>query len=372
MSGSALEIKDLEAWIRRAAELVSLNAEALTELDAAIGDADHGINVKRGLQSAVSVLESGDFSGVDALLKRVGMTLVSTVGGASGPLYGTFFMRMGSAQTGQRVLDTHSLADAVEAGIGGIVERGRATIGDKTMLDAWYPALAALRANPENLVTAASSAAQAAARGRDATEAMVARRGRASYLGERSVGYIDPGAASTTLILQALSEVIEGRERAEGLHVDAGTSSGNGRSGAKVGLVLVSHSWALAEAALDLVTQLVGPVEVPVEIAAGLPQGKLGNDTAAVAEAIEKAAGPEGDRDVLILTDLGSAVMSAETALELIPQHIAVRTRLSTAAFVEGLIAAYTAVGVGRGLKDVAAEAEAAVVTKTSRPGAVV
>ncbi|EGF58072.1 dihydroxyacetone kinase subunit DhaL [Actinomyces sp. oral taxon 170] len=209
-----LSVADLEAWVRRSAELITEHAEELTDLDAAIGDADHGANMKRGLAAAVDTVGAGGFTAADALLKKVGTTLVSTVGGASGPLYGTFFLRTGSAlagQAGSDGLDAQALADGLEAGVGGIAARGRATAGEKTMLDAWRPALEALRAHPGDLAAGVAAAARAAAAGRDATKPMVATKGRASYLGERSVGHIDPGAASTALILAALDDVVAGR-----------------------------------------------------------------------------------------------------------------------------------------------------------------
>ena len=209
-----LSVADLEAWVRRSAELITEHAEELTDLDAAIGDADHGANMKRGLAAAVDTVGAGGFTTADALLKKVGTTLVSTVGGASGPLYGTFFLRTGSAlagQAGSDGLDAQTLADSLEAGVGGIAARGRATAGEKTMLDAWRPALEALRAHPGDLAAGVAAAARAAAAGRDATKPMVATKGRASYLGERSVGHIDPGAASTALILAALDDVVAGR-----------------------------------------------------------------------------------------------------------------------------------------------------------------
>ena len=207
----ALTVTDLEAWVRRTAELVTEHAEELTDLDAAIGDADHGTNMKRGLAAAAEAVQAGSFASADTLLKKVGTTLVSTVGGASGPLYGTFFLRAGGAVAGLEVLDAQALASALEAGVGGLAARGRATTGEKTMLDAWSPALEALRTHPDDLAAGVAAAARAAAEGRDATKPMVATKGRASYLGERSVGHIDPGAASTVLLLTALDDVVAGR-----------------------------------------------------------------------------------------------------------------------------------------------------------------
>ena len=203
----SLSVADLAAWVRRSAALIAEHAEELTALDAAIGDADHGANMKRGLAAAAEAVQTGGFTSADALLKKVGTTLVSTVGGASGPLYGTFFLRAGGAVAGLEALDAQALAGALEAGVGGIAARGRATTGEKTMLDAWIPALEALRAQPDDL----AAAVRAAAEGREATKPMVATKGRASYLGERSAGHIDPGAASTVLLLTALDDVVTGR-----------------------------------------------------------------------------------------------------------------------------------------------------------------
>ena len=207
----SLSVADLATWVRHSAALIAEHAEELTELDAAIGDADHGTNMKRGLAAAAEAVQAGSFASADALLKKVGTTLVSTVGGASGPLYGTFFLRAGGAVVGLEALDAQALTGALEAGVGGIAARGRATTGEKTMLDAWSPALEALRAHPGDLAAGVAAAVRAAAEGREATKPMVATKGRASYLGERSAGHIDPGAASTALLLAALDDVVAAR-----------------------------------------------------------------------------------------------------------------------------------------------------------------
>ncbi|RRD30792.1 dihydroxyacetone kinase subunit L [Actinomyces bowdenii] len=398
---------ELRAWLHECSALVSAHAEELTALDAAIGDADHGANMKRGLSAVEAVLEAGSFETIGALLKKAGMTLVSTVGGASGPLYGTFFMRMGAAAGTASALDARGLVRAVSAGVEGIAARGRAITGEKTMLDAWSPALEALSAHPEDLAAGTAAAARAAEQGRRATEAMIATKGRASYLAERSVGHIDPGAASTALILQALARVVAGGGAADG---DAGPAaqgapapapgpeeggacpqgsagreaaapaaapaepatraqaSGTTAAPAEVGIVLVSHSRALAQAAADLATGLVAGLDVVVEIAAGLPDGGLGTDGSAVAAAITRVA--RGGTAVLVLADLGSAIMSAEAALEQLDAPVAARTRISAAPFIEGLVGAYAAAGIGRGLEAVAAEALTASAAKEAQIGA--
>ncbi|WP_374205445.1 dihydroxyacetone kinase subunit DhaL [Microbacterium sp. C5A9] len=196
-------------WIHRFRDVVTEKRDWLTELDSAIGDADHGANMARGMDAVVAKLDAGAPATADELLKTVGMTLVSSVGGASGPLYGTLFLRMGMSAGPVTELDATALAASLRAGLDGIVARGKAEAGDKTMFDAMAPAVDALDAaiaGGADLVAATEAAAQAAAAGRDATLPLVARKGRASYLGERSAGHLDPGSASTTLLLETLAQ----------------------------------------------------------------------------------------------------------------------------------------------------------------------
>ncbi|MGF1663866.1 MAG: dihydroxyacetone kinase subunit DhaL [Kineosporiaceae bacterium] len=199
---------DLQDWLRRFAAAVADRKEWLTELDSAIGDADHGINMDRGMRAVVDTVGTGPPGAAGELLKAVGMTLVSTVGGASGPLYGTFFLRAAGAAGDGAELAADRLGAVLRAGYDGVVARGRAEPGDKTMVDAMLPALEAYEsavASGSGAADSAAAAATAAAAGRDATTPLVARKGRASYLGERSAGHTDPGAASTTLLFEALA-----------------------------------------------------------------------------------------------------------------------------------------------------------------------
>jgi dihydroxyacetone kinase-like protein len=197
------------AWLRAFASTVHDNAKQLTELDSAIGDADHGSNMDRGMKAVVAAIDSTQFDAADALFKKVGMTLVSTVGGASGPLYGTFFLRFGGALQGVDEASAIELGAALRAGFEGIVSRGKAEAGDKTMVDAWGPALEAYDgAASQGLESALKAAAAAAAKGRDDTIPLVARKGRASYLGERSAGHQDPGATSTTMLLESAAATL--------------------------------------------------------------------------------------------------------------------------------------------------------------------
>jgi dihydroxyacetone kinase-like protein len=206
----AVGVEDLTAWLRRFAEVVHERRDELTTLDSAIGDADHGSNLDRGMAAVVVALQDAPPADAAALLKKTGATLVSKVGGASGPLYGTFFLRMAGA-AGDGDLDDATLARALRAGLDGVVARGKADPGDKTMVDALGPACDALDAavgSGKPLADALAAAAEAAAQGRDATVPMVARKGRASYLGERSAGHMDPGATSTTLLIEAAAATL--------------------------------------------------------------------------------------------------------------------------------------------------------------------
>jgi dihydroxyacetone kinase-like protein len=199
----------LERWVRSFAALVAENRDYLTELDAAIGDADHGANMDRGMTAAVAALDDNPPATAGALLSKVGITLVSTVGGASGPLFGTLFLRMGTSLGDTDEVSASDLAAALRAGLGGVVDRGKAGAGDKTMYDALAPAVDALDAalvDDVPLEAALDAASAAAAAGRDATTPMLARKGRASYLGERSVGHQDPGATTVALLLDALKQ----------------------------------------------------------------------------------------------------------------------------------------------------------------------
>lgn len=197
------------AWIRGAQAVLAENRAALNDLDRAIGDGDHGENMDRGFKAVVAKLEAGadDIPGV---LKQVASTLMSTVGGAAGPLYGTAFLRAAKATTGD--VDAAGLVALIAGSLEGIVVRGKASPGEKTMVDAWTPALAAAKAAAEAGATAQGvlrAAAEAAAAGAEATIPLQASKGRASYLGERSIGHKDPGATSSALILECAAEAAE-------------------------------------------------------------------------------------------------------------------------------------------------------------------
>ncbi len=203
--------EDSLRWLEHIADVLHENAAYLTQLDSPIGDADHGVNMDRGFKAVRDKFPSMAEMDISTQLKTVGMTLVSTVGGASGPLYGTAFLRAGTAVAGKGELDTADIVAMLEAFLGGIVARGKANPGEKTMVDALTPAVNTAKQALAEGVTAkelAQRAAQAAEEGMKATVPLLATKGRASYLGERSIGHQDPGATSSWLILRSLAEIL--------------------------------------------------------------------------------------------------------------------------------------------------------------------
>lgn len=207
---SSLDTKQMAAIVEGMAKKIEAEKEYLTELDNEIGDGDHGINLARGFEAVEKKLPSLAGGDIGALLKGIGMQLVSTVGGASGPLYGTAFMKAGMACKGLTEIDGPAFVKAMEAAVDGIKMRGKATEGEKTMLDALCPALKVMQddvAAGKSLKEALQDAAQAAEKGVEYTKTIIATKGRASYLGERSLGHQDPGATSSLYLLQVLAEM---------------------------------------------------------------------------------------------------------------------------------------------------------------------
>jgi dihydroxyacetone kinase-like protein len=201
-------------WVRASAAVIEENAATLTRLDAAIGDGDHGTNMNRGFKAALQRLDGLEAADFGSVFKAVGMALISKVGGASGPLYGSFYLAVGKGLGDAETVEDEALAAALRAGYDGVVARGKAQLEDKTMLDAWHPALEALDAalaGGSDLGAALDQAQRAAEAGMRATIPLVARKGRASYLGERSRDHQDPGATSTHLLVKALADVVNER-----------------------------------------------------------------------------------------------------------------------------------------------------------------
>lgn len=210
-NSGAITLQHLRAWLTTFAGLIDEHVDELTQLDSAIGDADHGSNMQRGTAAVLAALNENPPADAAALLKQAGLALVSKVGGASGPLYGTFFIRAAAAAGAVTELGGHDFAKLLRAGLDGVVARGKPEAGDKTMYDALAPAVDALDQaldGGDSLADALTAATEAADAGRDATIPMVARKGRASYLGERSAGHQDPGATSAALLIAAAAKAL--------------------------------------------------------------------------------------------------------------------------------------------------------------------
>jgi phosphoenolpyruvate---glycerone phosphotransferase subunit DhaL len=197
------------AWMRHFATQMSEHRQELVRLDTAIGDGDHGTNMDRGMGKAIEKLDAADQADVGAVLKTVAMALVSSVGGAAGPLYGTLLLQMGNALAGEEEVDQATFAAAWRRGLEGVQARGKAEPEDKTMVDALLPAIEALEA-ASDLDQGLADAVEGAQRGMQATIPLVARKGRASYLGERSADHQDPGATSTYYLFQSAAETLAG------------------------------------------------------------------------------------------------------------------------------------------------------------------
>ena len=201
---------DILAWLKCYRQTIGENKDYLTRLDSAIGDADHGANMDRGFAAVIDKLPSVADKDIGAILKSSGMTLVSTVGGAGGPLYGTWFMRAGMALDGKSEVTAEDLLAAFQAGLAGVQQRGKATTGEKTMVDAMTPACQAMQASlasGADTAAALEAAATAAEQGMVDTIPMLATKGRASYLGERSIGHQDPGATSSAMLFRCAADL---------------------------------------------------------------------------------------------------------------------------------------------------------------------
>ena len=198
------------SWIKAYSQVITENKDYLTDLDSAIGDADHGANMDRGFQAVLAKLPAVEDKDIGTIFKTVGMTLISTVGGAAGPLYGTFFIQAGNELKGKIELTLTDWAAALDAATSGVVNLGKASVGDKTMVDALTPAVQTLNGTSGkelSMSEALKKSAKAAEEGMIGTIPLVARKGRASYLGERSAGHQDPGATSSFLLLDTAANV---------------------------------------------------------------------------------------------------------------------------------------------------------------------
>jgi phosphoenolpyruvate---glycerone phosphotransferase subunit DhaL len=205
----SMNTEQILRWLQRFATKIEQNKDYLTELDAAIGDADHGINMERGFKKLLIQLPTYSYKDIGSILKAVSMTLISSIGGASGPLYGTFFLRASAAVADKDEIDERDMLDMLKAGLDGVMERGKTQLGDKTMLDVLYPAVTAYEkavGEGKAMRPAMQQALERAEQALTETSMLQAKKGRASYLGERSIGHQDPGATSCYLMLKCLCD----------------------------------------------------------------------------------------------------------------------------------------------------------------------
>jgi dihydroxyacetone kinase-like protein len=207
---NSISSEQIIRWLDACADVFAANKDRLTALDSAIGDGDHGANMARGFAAVRAKLPELAGKDIGAIFKAAAMTLISTVGGASGPLYGTFFLQASGPANGKSELAHAELLASFEAGLQGVIRRGKAALGDKTMVDALVPAIEAMQPRDgDSIDSALTRGVQAARSGADSTVPLIARKGRASYLGERSAGHLDPGAASSVLLFEMLLHVIQ-------------------------------------------------------------------------------------------------------------------------------------------------------------------
>ena len=340
--------------MRAFAELVAEHRDQLTGLDAAIGDGDHGTNMDRGMQAAVAALDEASPATARRCSARSGMTVISTVGGASGPLFGTLFLRIGTALGESTEISLTQLAAGLRAGLDGVAARGKAEPGDKTMLDALAPAVAALeaaarpgRARAEALRLALSAAED----GRDATIADAGSQGPRELPRRAQRRASGPGRHHRRPAARAPPS---------GHRCDPRARASPGRAGRRL-----AQPGAGPRGGANSPRRCCTTSPVPIAVAAGLDEQTLGTDALGIKAAIEEVAGPAG---VVVLMDLGSAVLSAELALELLEDpQLRDRVLLSAAPLVEGLVAAAVAAAGGAGRQEVAAEAQNALAGKAAQ-----
>ncbi|RKN64968.1 dihydroxyacetone kinase subunit L [Streptomyces klenkii] len=352
-----LDLAFFRRFLDRATRVIVAESAHLTELDAAIGDADHGANLKRGFTSAAEAVAAEPPATPGALLTAVGAHLTNTVGGASGPLYGTVLRRMGKVLGEEPVVEAETLGRALGAAVASVRRLGDSAPGDKTMVDALQPAADAYNAAlPQGVVAALDAAARAAREGAKATIPLQARRGRASYLGERSIGHQDPGATSSALLVTALYEATDPELCAVPPEREAAAAEAPARAepAGRVGIVLVSHSREVAASTAELAKALVGTGDpAPAAPAGGLPDGAVGTS----AELVRRAVGAaDQGRGVAVFCDMGSAVLTVKALLA--EGFGGSEVRIADAPFVEGAVAALVTASAGGDLAAVLAAAD--------------
>lgn len=372
-SAPVLDTAYFRRWLAETDRLVRRDSARLTELDAVIGDGDHGANLVRGFGAVGAAVAEARPGTPGELLTLAGTTLTNTVGGASGPLFGTALRRTGKV-LGQAEAPTGAeLAAALGAGLKSVQKLGGAEIGDATLVDALAPGVAALSEAVEAgrpLREALDEACRAARAGADGTAALRARKGRASYLGERSVGHQDAGANSVTLLMEALRTAVDAIDGADGLDgpVEAepvaepvakaapAAASGRPTRTGRVGVVLVSHSAEVAASVAELSGALLGSVEpAPLAVAGGTRDGGVGTSAELILAAARQVDEGQG---VAVLCDMGSAVLTLKSLLAQTPSPLPADTRIVDAPFLEGALAITLTAAIGGDLDTVLDAAE--------------
>lgn len=341
----------LAAFISRlidnTAETISQNADLLTALDQPIGDGDHGTNMNRGFRAVLDQKKLLTDRAFAKALQKIGTTLVMHIGGAAGPLYGSLCIAIGKTAE-EPPLTREKLVRMAMAGVAAVKKRGKSDVGCKTMLDVLGPVSETFSdavSRELGLEEILARIRAAADEGLEATRDMTATVGRASYLGIRSRGHIDPGAKSSQLLIHAVCRSIE--EVLTHREVEPNPAS-------CVGIVIVSHSAHVARGTADMVHQMVGD-EVPLAWCGGNPERGLGTDVAAIKSAIEQVWNPAG---VAILVDLGGAETNSEMAIEMFPEAHQAKMAICNAPIVEGSVMAATEAAGGGTLLEVRRTAE--------------
>lgn len=365
-------------WLAEADRLVRRDSARLTELDAVIGDGDHGANLVRGFGAVSAAVAEAPPATPGALLALAGATLTNTVGGASGPLFGTVLRRTGKVLGTTGAPTALELATALGAGLRSVRKLGGAQPGDATLVDALEPAVSAPAGAAEAglpVREALELAGRAAREGAETTAGLRARKGRASYLGERSVGHQDAGADSVALLVEALRTAVDAPEAAPGPTPPppaptpsaaaeavpaAGDEPRSGSRTGRVGVVLVSHSAAVAAAVAELSQALLGGAEpAPLGVAGGTADGGVGTSAELVLAAARQVDEGQG---VAVLCDMGSAVLTLRSLLAEAPSPLPERTRIVDAPFLEGAVAITLTSALGGDLDAVLSAAEDARV----------
>lgn len=336
----------LEKIILTVSEYIEANIELLTNLDRAIGDGDHGVNIKRGMDGVLNQLPELLNCSLPEAFEKMGTTLVMSIGGASGPLYGSMFIAMGKHDI--QPIGLESFSTLLDCGIEAVGKRGKSTAGQKTMLDVLIPVADAMREAVENdtpVLEAMAAIKIAAEKGLESTRNMIAQKGRAAFLGKRSLGHIDPGAQSSQLIARAVCKAFEGHIYAQSERPEISQC---------VGIVIVSHSSDIAKGTAEMVRQVVGE-EVSVAYCGGNPDKGLGTDVAAIKQCIENVY---SDAGVAILVDLGGAETNSEMAIEMLPEEQQSKVVICHGPIVEGAVMAATESAGGGSLLEVQKTAE--------------